>query len=217
MFEETLTTYEEIAPRYTRKVWPLVKAFLNSSAGKVLVDVGCGRCSAGVHWVGRGAYLGIDASVAMLESSPKKLKEEALSWRVAALAENLPIRDEIADSALMIAVLHHIETRQDRIKALSELRRVLRRGGRVLITVWAGLQASLLYEAFKALLDGLGKGLRDFLRCSKVGCRYYHLYTLRALIGEVREAGLKVLEAGSFVAPGKGRARRNYYVVAIKP
>jgi SAM-dependent methyltransferase len=44
------------------------------------------------------------------------------------------------DAVLCIAVLHHISSRARRLRLLSELLRVLRAGGRALITVWASEQ-----------------------------------------------------------------------------
>ncbi len=52
-------------------------------------------------------------------------------------ALRLPYRDESFDAALSVAVLHHLATRDRRVRVLRELARVLRVGGRVLITVWA--------------------------------------------------------------------------------
>ena len=50
---------------------------------------------------------------------------------------SLPFRDESVDAALSIAVIHHIATAERRVRALRELSRVLRVGGRVIISVWA--------------------------------------------------------------------------------
>jgi len=50
---------------------------------------------------------------------------------------NLPYRDESFDAALSVAVIHHLATRDRRVRALRELARILRVGGRILITVWA--------------------------------------------------------------------------------
>ena len=50
---------------------------------------------------------------------------------------NLPLKDESLDAALSIAVIHHIATVERRVRALRELARVLRVGGKVMISVWA--------------------------------------------------------------------------------
>ncbi|MCD6324358.1 MAG: class I SAM-dependent methyltransferase [Desulfurococcales archaeon] len=215
--EATLEAYEKVAHGYRRKVWPIVTSFLESVRGKVVIDIGCGKGLAGSFWVRRGVYVGIDLSPSMLFTAPEGLRGSPFFWAIAGEAETLPLRDGVADSALMIAVLHHIRGREERVRALREVKRSLRRGGRVLITVWSGLQYPILLEVLKAVFKGLSDGFRGFWRCSKSGCRYYHLYTLRELVNEVEEAGLEVLEAGTYVAPGKGRGRKNYFVVALNP
>jgi ubiquinone/menaquinone biosynthesis C-methylase UbiE len=50
---------------------------------------------------------------------------------------NLPFRDESLDAVLSVAVIHHVATAERRVRALRELARVVRVGGRVMISVWA--------------------------------------------------------------------------------
>ena len=50
---------------------------------------------------------------------------------------NLSVRDASFDYAICIAVLHHLSTQERRVSALKEMQRILRPGGRALVTVWA--------------------------------------------------------------------------------
>ena len=50
---------------------------------------------------------------------------------------HLPYRDGLFDGVISIAVLHHLSTEERRRKAVEEMARVVMRGGRILITVWA--------------------------------------------------------------------------------
>lgn len=50
---------------------------------------------------------------------------------------SLPFRDESFDAVLSVAVVHHFATTDRRVAALRELARVLRIGGKLIITVWA--------------------------------------------------------------------------------
>ena len=47
----------------------------------------------------------------------------------------LPFRNNAFDAALSVEVLHHFTTKERRIEALKEISRVLKVGGRALITV----------------------------------------------------------------------------------
>lgn len=49
----------------------------------------------------------------------------------------LPIRSSCVDLCLSIAVLHHLATSDRRLKALTEINRVLTIGGQALVYVWA--------------------------------------------------------------------------------
>lgn len=49
----------------------------------------------------------------------------------------LPLRSNCIDLCISIAVLHHLATNERRLKALTEINRVLVVGGRALIYVWA--------------------------------------------------------------------------------
>ncbi|XP_055752538.1 probable tRNA methyltransferase 9B isoform X2 [Salvelinus fontinalis] len=49
----------------------------------------------------------------------------------------LPYRDSCFDGVLSIAVIHHLSTKERRIRAIKEMARTLRVGGRIMIYVWA--------------------------------------------------------------------------------
>ena len=49
----------------------------------------------------------------------------------------MPFRDNLFDGIICISVVHHLATEQRRVMALKELSRMLKPGGKVLITAWA--------------------------------------------------------------------------------
>lgn len=135
--EEThvLQVYNEIADHFSctrHKEWPKVAAFLNTlSPGSLLIDVGCGN----------GKYLGkhknlIEIGCDFSEKLVKICRNNGLEVLV---ADNLklPLRSEIADACISIAVLHHMATETRRIIAMEELVRILKVNGKALIYVWA--------------------------------------------------------------------------------
>lgn len=71
-----------------------------------------------------------------------------------ALCDNLelPFRDESFDAVLSLAVVHHFATTERRIGAIRELARILRIGGRVIITVWALEQRHRRFESQDVLV-----------------------------------------------------------------
>ncbi|XWS21555.1 hypothetical protein CRYUN_Cryun30bG0064300 [Craigia yunnanensis] len=127
--------YDAIAPHFisTRFAkWPKVAAFLESlPVGSLILDAGCGN----------GKYLGLSTSCYFIgcDRNPPLIKICADKGHEVLVADavNLPYRTNFGDAAISIAVLHHLSTENRRKKAIEELVRALKKGGLVLITVWA--------------------------------------------------------------------------------
>jgi ubiquinone/menaquinone biosynthesis C-methylase UbiE len=90
---------------------------------------------------GNGKYLNVNPSVFNIGSDRCKSLAQLAREKDNELlhCDNLalPFRDESLDAVLSVAVIHHIATVERRVRALRELARVLRVGGRVIISVWA--------------------------------------------------------------------------------
>ncbi|RDX61309.1 Alkylated DNA repair protein alkB-like 8, partial [Mucuna pruriens] len=118
--------YDAIAPHFSSTrfaKWPKVAAFLSSlPLGSLVLDAGCGN----------GKYLGCDISPSLIKICSDREHEVLVADAV-----NLPYRTGFGDAAISIAVLHHLSTESRRRKAIEELVRVVKKGGLVLITVWA--------------------------------------------------------------------------------
>jgi ubiquinone/menaquinone biosynthesis C-methylase UbiE len=59
----------------------------------------------------------------------------------------LPMRNECVDYVISIAVVHHFSTPQLRIQAITEMKRIIRPNGIILIYVWAMEQERKTFEA----------------------------------------------------------------------
>src|SRR2546428_3605450 len=76
-----------------------------------------------------------------------------IDW-VGGEATKLPFRDASFDASLCIAVLHHLPLESDRLAALTELRRVLRRRAPLFLSVWAREQPRLQAVLAAPEVDG---------------------------------------------------------------
>ena len=104
--------------------------------GETVLDIGCGTgvdtLIAAIMVGPEGKVVGIDMVPEMLERAMKNLNETILSNITfqPASAENLPFPDESFDVVISNGVFNLIP---DKVKALSEVLRVLKRSGRLMI------------------------------------------------------------------------------------
>lgn len=219
-----LTDYDTIAESYRRRSWGIVSKVLSSST-RWFADLGSGpgqnsRYLASLNNSVRGIL--VDISINMIYRSLRETPEflQHRLYPVLADMRELPIRTGSIDSLLLVAALHHIVPRADRLRTLRECYRVLKNNGFLLVIVWARWQKSLLLEVVRGLLSYVlreKESLWDIIRCSQVACRVYHLYSIGELERELGIAGFKILEKGVYVPKeSKGSLNKNYYCLAIK-
>nr|XP_023648131.1 alkylated DNA repair protein alkB homolog 8 isoform X1 [Paramormyrops kingsleyae] len=127
--------YEEIAGHFSgtrHSPWPRVAAFLRSLApGALLLDAGCGN----------GKYLGLCPGVFAVGCDRSQSLTQICGERgfqaFTCDALDVPLRSDMCDACISIAVIHHFSTQVRRVSAIKELIRLLKPGGRALISVWA--------------------------------------------------------------------------------
>ncbi|MFE6690618.1 class I SAM-dependent methyltransferase [Streptomyces sp. NPDC057743] len=111
---------------------PAMLALAGDVTGRRILDAGCGSGPLFAALRERGAHVsGFDASAGMLELARRRLGEDA-DLQVAALGSPLPYADDTFDDVVASLVLHYLE---DWGPALTELRRVLKPGGRLIASV----------------------------------------------------------------------------------
>ncbi|KAL3142945.1 hypothetical protein ABBQ38_003230 [Trebouxia sp. C0009 RCD-2024] len=146
--------YNAIAPHFSATrfaIWPKVRQFIEGlAAGSLVADVGCGN---GKYFLVRQdiAVLGSDRSSGLAQVAATRLAAgtgaaSGSSFKAdVAVADGmcLPYASNRFDAVLSIAVVHHITTPSRRIHMLTELLRMLRPGGKALVTVWATHQEDM--------------------------------------------------------------------------
>ena len=111
---------------------PAMLALAGDVAGRRILDAGCGSGPLFAALRDRGAIVtGFDSSTGMLELARRRLGDDA-DLQVAALGSPLPFPDDTFDDVTASLVLHYLE---DWGPALAELRRVLKPGGRLIVSV----------------------------------------------------------------------------------
>ena len=173
--------------------WPEVD-LIDSSP---VLDLGCGNARHARVLEERGLeVVCADISIGMLEIAGRRFRGE----RVQCDAVSLPFRDSSFGSVLYLATLHHIPSEELRLRSLKEVRRVLKEGGKAVISVWALFQPRFLPRIPEMVWNVLrGWEFGDISvpwRSRRLGRvdRFYHLFTKGELIRLVRSAGFSQLE-----------------------
>jgi SAM-dependent methyltransferase len=111
---------------------PAMLALAGDVAGRRILDAGCGSGPLSAALRDRGAIVtGFDSSAGMLEQARRRLGDDA-NLQVADIGRPLPYADGAFDDVIASLVLHYLE---DWGPALAELRRVLKPGGRLIMSV----------------------------------------------------------------------------------
>jgi ubiquinone/menaquinone biosynthesis C-methylase UbiE len=223
-------SYDQIATGYNRvraQPWKECVNFIRSfNAGSLVLDLGCGN---GRHTVAsvlqRYETVGVDFSKNMLMIAKKKLKSIQppvdIFHFVLADISHLPFRNDSFDSILYIATLHNLPARSLRVKSLCEIRRVLKVGGKCLVSVWKRLQPRFLFAVIKTYLKKIARMEEDFevylpwKMDDLLVYRYYYLYSAKQLREDIKEAEMSIVNF-SKVKIGTRIISDNYFVTVTK-
>lgn len=100
--------------------------------GHPVLDAGCGSGPLSAALLAKGAIVtGFDSSPAMIKLARQRLGENA-ALHIADLSQPLPFTDGAFDDVVVSLVLHYL---RDWTVTLAELRRVLKPGGRLILSV----------------------------------------------------------------------------------
>ncbi len=218
--EKTKGDFNEIAESFSesrKEIWPELKELEKYiKNGKKILDLGCGNGRLFELFQGKNVeYIGVDFSEKLIEKAKEKYGEH---FKVADML-NLPFEDNCFDSIWTIAVFHHIPSREFRIKALKEIKKILKPSGKIIMTCWNLYQPIYLKLLFKFTLIKLFKGskldFKDvFVEWKNTGIqRYYHAFTKKELKKLFEMTGLKIEELRYLKRNGK---KTNILVIATK-
>ena len=144
---------EKFVPALFGPWGPVVAEAAGVAPGQVVLDVACGT---GALTLAAAAIVGPGGRVTGLDANPEMLavarrKSEGIDWREGR-AENLPFDDAGFDAVISQFGFMFFD---DRPRALSEMMRVLKPGGRLAVAVCGAVERSPGYAALAKLLDRL--------------------------------------------------------------
>ncbi len=220
-------TWDAIAKSFDitrRKPWKQVIDFVEKlPEPSVVADVGCGN---GRHFIPCAQHckkvIGLDISQELLNIVQKKLDENNLRNvnLVHSDIVNMPLENYSVDYVLFIASLHNIKGRDRRIQALREVKRILKKDGEALISVWSRWQDKYRKQFLRKWFTQTGE--EEFgdidIYWKQHGLnipRFYHLYSKREFTSDLQNAGFKIIDLQE-VKLHSTKHPDNYFAIVTK-
>lgn len=190
------------------------------AAGDKVLDLGCGNGRFFEILKDKNTdYLGVDSSERLIGIARAKYPQAKFQ---VADALSLPFPDDQFDKIYSIAVLHHIPSKELRLRFLEEAKRVLKPGGFFILTVWKPkdrqerfLRARFLLKKVFGLAGGLDIGdvIEPWFGDNR-GERYVHYFSEKELASLTKQVGFEIEKLG-LVKNEKGN-RQNIFIAVQK-
>lgn len=215
ILQQVKNGYNQIAEHFSNtrhapwQEFNLFKEYIKN--GQKILDAGCGNGRLFFSFLKdyRVEYHGVDNSEKLIEiAQNKSLKSQVSSLKQVSSIKfqvsnimDLPFEDNQFDLVFCIATFHHLPDKKLRLQALSEMRRVLKPGGYLLMTNWHWQHWPFWRYFFKNLW--LKNSLWDFFfpwqsAAGQTQClRYYHVFSIGELKKLHHRAGFKIINAFS--------------------
>lgn len=236
ILKKTIDIYDAIASDFSNtrnKQWQGFNDFNKYvKAGDKILDLGCGNGRlANIFIDSQVEYLGIDNSAELIKIAKQRLSNK--SWVKFEIGDaiNLHFNNQF-DLVLMIAVLHHVPTKELRLKILKNIYKALKPGGKLIISNWNLWQINgekKKFRYFKHLFNYKDKINHKIWRISdafipwkplaKNNLRYVHSFRKREIKKLLQRAGFSIQSLG-FKSKKNDQATiltgENLLVVAVK-
>tara|TARA_B100000989_G_scaffold257251_2_gene206723 strand:- start:269 stop:889 length:621 start_codon:yes stop_codon:yes gene_type:complete len=179
--------YEKIAHHFsdTRVYkWSWVINFLDSLKKNSLVyDLGCGNGRNMNH--GGLNFIGIDNCENFINiCNEKKLKV------INSNITSIPLSGNSADAIICIAVFHHLSCYENRLNSLIEMKRLVKNGGKILLSVWSIIQPKKTRRTF----NNYGNNIVLWDDKGKIYERFYYIFKLDEIRELIKKSGLIIID-----------------------
>ena len=179
--------YEDIAKHFSNTrvyKWTWVAEFLESLPNNSNVyDLGCGNGRNMVNSKNNLNFIGVDNCVNFI-SICKDKKLNVINSNIT----NIPLKNNSADAIISIAVFHHLSSKENRIKALTEMKRLIKPNGKILLSVWSINQPQKTRKSF----NNYGNNIVLWNSYGQIYERYYYIFKLEEIKNLFKIVGLAI-------------------------
>ncbi len=196
--------YDVIAESFdsTRKYpWKEVSEFIELvTSSDYVLDLGSGngRHAKLLAQQSRGT-IGLDISYNILKLSLEK-ELDSITRDINLInsdAVNLPFKENVFDKLISIALIHHLDTEENRLSVLSEIFRILKKDGLAQISCWLKSHPRFSKDDLR---DDIQAGKKDIIvpwtlpNGEKIP-RYYYLFEIDEIEGLAKRIGFTIVES----------------------
>ena len=201
------STYNAISKEFSDsryRVWKTVAEFIDSiQLNTTNADIGCGN-GKNMKYRPDIKFIGMD----LCENFVDICKQSKLNVFHGNIL-SIPFESDYFDNVISIAVIHHLKTKDERMKAISELIRITKPGGRILIYVWAFEQDQNSKRKFETQDVLVPFRLKN---SDKSFDRFYHVY----VYGELEQELEKEIQNKNVCIERVGYELSNHFVIIKK-
>lgn len=170
--------------------------------GSRILDFGCGNGRLAEFLKEKySEYVGVDVSQKLIDIAKQTYSSEKTEFiKINPKVIKLPFEDNNFDAIFSIAVFHHLPGKEYREKVVKELYRILKPGGKIIITVWDLWQKRFWKYHTEAVKNKiLGRSELDwgdlhipFKAGEEVFSRYHHAFCKRELKKMLQHSGFGI-------------------------
>ena len=189
-------SYDAYMGRWSRQIAPRFLDWIDAGSSLDWLDVGCGTGALSAAIFARcepRSVISIDPSEGFIATAQAKMKDVRADFRVGD-AQDLQLESDSRDRVVSALVLNFVP---DKIKALTEMRRIARPGGTVAFYVWdypgGGVEFMRAFWTAAASLDPAAADLAEGRR--------FPFCTAEGLSDLMRQAGFSAIDVTSIEAP----------------
>lgn len=179
--------YENIANRFNSSrvyTWSWIEDFLEKLTTNALVyDIGCGNGRNMMN--SKIKFIGIDNCENFI-SICKSKNLNVINSNIT----NIPLENNSCDAIICIAVFHQLSNYENRINALLEMKRLIKSGGKILLSVWSINQPQKTRRTF----DKYGDNIVPWNNYGTIYERYYYIFQLDEIKNLFKKVDLQLIK-----------------------
>lgn len=176
--------YEVIAKHFsvTRVfTWDWIRSFIEKlENNSTIYDIGCGN-GRNMNFPNQN-FIGIDNCCNFIDICKRDGKNVINSNMT-----KIDLPDDSADAIICIAAFHHLSSIENRIKALNEMRRLIKPNKKILLSVWSINQPKKTRVTFN-------KYGNSIVKWNNIYERYYYIFNNKEIKQLFKIANLKLLQ-----------------------